>query len=216
MTEEGESSKVGGVTGPTQTIAPTLFSGSASFVGYAPTVWLTANFAPRWFEDAVRESQHSGADARRREILFAVAAAESYLFEWVRDIVLKGDFPRVNDFFPPGNATPIKDKWKEVPKTLASKKLIAGVQDLSGRTWAKFDKLVDFRNGLMHAAASRPLTSGLPPESQPVPSPADLQDLRQGWGVRAIFNLITELNAAAGTSPPDWLDSPLDAKGKSA
>ncbi len=43
-----------------------------------PTIWLTYRFAPEWFEDAIHEAQN-GKDhhARRREIIFAVCAAES-------------------------------------------------------------------------------------------------------------------------------------------
>src|SRR5919112_3743691 len=71
------------------------------------TVWLTYSFAPEWFEDALNEAKR-GADhnARRREIVFAVCCAESYLFEWVRDeIIGKSNMERLmkylNKYFPP-------------------------------------------------------------------------------------------------------------------
>src|SRR5437763_1505475 len=69
----------------------------------AATLWLTYSFAPEWFEDALHEAR-TGQEhhARRREIVFAVCFAESYLLEWVRDEVLKGDFPRLNRYFVPG------------------------------------------------------------------------------------------------------------------
>jgi hypothetical protein len=52
-------------------------------------VWLTASFAREWFNDAVHEARTGGdIQAKRREIVFAVSFAESYLFEWVRDQVL--------------------------------------------------------------------------------------------------------------------------------
>lgn len=50
------------------------------------------SFAPEWFRDAVSEVR-SGGDyhSNRREILFAVCCAESFLFEWVRDDILNRD-----------------------------------------------------------------------------------------------------------------------------
>lgn len=46
---------------------------------FPPTLWQTYRYAPEWFADAVEESGREGHQARRREILFAVCAAESYL-----------------------------------------------------------------------------------------------------------------------------------------
>lgn len=45
-------------------------------VGFPPIVWKSANLAQPWYEDALREAKDSARDARRREILFAVATAE--------------------------------------------------------------------------------------------------------------------------------------------
>jgi hypothetical protein len=90
----------------------------------------------------LREAGNEGLDFRRREILFAVTAAESYLLEWVRDKVLVGNLHEINRYFPPGSKRGVRDKWKDVPKELASANLIAGVQELSGKTWATFDRLV--------------------------------------------------------------------------
>ena len=87
----------------------------------------------------MNEAKQEGADARRREIVFAVACAECYLFEWVRDTVLNSDYVRINDYFVPGSISPIKDKWKDVPKKLLSERLIKGAPDNGGTTWAQFD-----------------------------------------------------------------------------
>ena len=65
-------------------------------------------FAPAWFNDALREAE-SNRDARRREIGFPVACAESYLFEWVRDSVVRGDLAalaRKNPTNPTSTVTP--------------------------------------------------------------------------------------------------------------
>lgn len=53
--------------------------------------WTTRTFAPDWYNDAKREAMNpEGAHSLRRQIAFAVALAETYLFEWVRDCALKG------------------------------------------------------------------------------------------------------------------------------
>ena len=41
--------------------------------GIAATIWITASFAPEWFDDALREARAgAGHGQRRREILFSV------------------------------------------------------------------------------------------------------------------------------------------------
>src|SRR5262245_61990872 len=82
------------------------------------TLWRSASLAPRWFEDGKREAAIHGPDARRREILFAVRFAESYLLEWVRDEVVKRQFAALAEYFPPDDQRGVIDRWKEVPKLL--------------------------------------------------------------------------------------------------
>jgi rubredoxin len=68
------------------------------------TVWLSYSFAPEWFADALHEARAGGDHhARRREILFSVCCAESYILEWVRDQVLNRQFDRLNKYFHPEN-----------------------------------------------------------------------------------------------------------------
>jgi hypothetical protein len=168
------------------------------------TPWISANFAQLWYADAVNEATIVGPDARRREIIVAVATAESYLFEWTRDVVLKNDFA-LNEFFVPGNQDSITDKWKRVPKELHSKSLIANPPNLGGVTWAQFSKLVDYRNGLLHARSSRAVTPGQPDKEKPMPAPEELHDLPAGWAAGTVRDLINEINSAAGTKPLAWL-----------
>jgi hypothetical protein len=82
--------------------------------------WTAATFAPQWFEDARAQAQGTDQGALRREILFAVAAAECYLLEWVRDEVLKQDYPALDAYFPrnPKVYSAVKEKWKSVPAAL--------------------------------------------------------------------------------------------------
>jgi len=139
------------------------------------TVWLTYPFAPEWFEDALHEAKTgTNHNARRREIVFAVLCAESYLFEWVRDEVLDGrrDFEKLvihlNKYFPPGSREGVRDKWKDVPKKLKNDNFIPAVPDLSQPYWRAFRRLVDLRNGLVHARASRPETAQQPQKEKPL------------------------------------------------
>jgi hypothetical protein len=190
-----------------QIIRPAPIQSRAS-VG-TPTVWLSYHFAPEWFADALNEMR-SGRDhhARRREIVFAVCCAESYLVEWVRDEVLNRDFNRLNQFFPSGEKRGAAEKWKEIPKALYANGLIAALPDLGKSYWQEWIDLVELRNGLIHARSSRPETSPQPPGEQPRPSKGDLDKLAPGWATKVVVTLIQELHAAVGTSPPVWLVVP--------
>jgi hypothetical protein len=175
------------------------------------TVWLTYSFAPEWFEDALHEA-NTGTDhnARRREIVFAVCFAESYLFEWVRDTVLdKGNSEELvrnlNQYFPPGKWQPVIDKWKDVPKKLLNDGLIPATPNLGLPYWENFKSLVGMRNGLVHARSSRPETGQQPEREKPLPSKGDLDKLQAGWPTEVVVTLAKELHKAIGTPVPDWL-----------
>lgn len=185
----------------------TLGSGQASTDWGELTVWLSRSFAPHWYADALVVGREPDAHARRREILFAVACAESYLLEWVRDEVLAHDFSRLNRYFPPGEKRGIIDKWKEIPRELTADGLVSGLPNLGTTTWRDFRGLVEMRNGLSHARASRPETSGLPAEEMPLPRISDLEALKPGEPTAIVRTLIEELASATGTEPPPWLKS---------
>jgi hypothetical protein len=56
----------------------------------APTIIGESHYAPDWFADAARDavaSTRGDWHARRREIIFAVHCAESYLDEWTGDLL---------------------------------------------------------------------------------------------------------------------------------
>ena len=184
-------------------------TGAVAMTGVgAPTVWLSANFAKSWYADAKSEAIGIGdTQRRRREITFSVAAVESYLLEWVRDEVLKRDFERLDTYFRPGERDPVTKKWKKTLKHLAFGGLIPSAPSFAGKTWANFCRLVEFRNGLIHARASRPQTAGLSEDQMPVPSMEELQALEPGWALGVITALIRELHLATGTREPDWLGS---------
>jgi hypothetical protein len=178
------------------------------------TIWLTYPFAKEWFEDALHEAK-TGSDhnARRREIVFAVCFAESYLFEWIRDQVLdRNDFQRLvtdlNHYFPPGEWQPVTEKWKLIPKRLLRDGRVPATPDLSQSYWERFTKLVDMRNGLVHARSSRPEATHLQEIEKPHPSKGYLDKLPAGWATGVVVTLVKELHKAVGTSEPDWLVTP--------
>jgi len=177
-------------------------------IDISATVWDISTFAPEWFAEALAESRNrQGPQARRREILFAVCCAESYLFEWIRDEVLKRDFSKLSTYFKPGIKDNVLTKWKKVPKQLAQAKLIQAAPHF--HNWGEFCQLVNYRNGLVHGVASRPQTFRQPPDiEKPVPSKATLDALSPGWAVGVVVTLVQHLHNAAGTHPPTWLVHP--------
>ena len=159
--------------------------------------------------DALREAPIGGdLHARRREIVFAVCFAESYLFEWVRDQVLGGDFHRLAIYLPSGDKRGIRQRWKEVVKRLRDEQIIPASPDFGLPYWEHFDQLVDYRDGLVHAGASRPTSSARPMQEGAVPSVEALQTMPRGWPVRVVVELVRRLHAAVGSATPAWLVEP--------
>ena len=173
------------------------------------TTWRAATFAPDWYKDALSEAhqnQTSGRDARRKEIIFAVACAESYLFEWVRDEVLCCDYKALETYFSADQKIGVKERWKKVTKHLQSDARIKNTHDFSHSTaWNDFNNLVNLRDGLLHGSASRPETAGLT-IGLPVPSMDALDTLTPGWAINVVGNLIIELNIVSGTPQPNWIN----------
>lgn len=177
----------------------------------ACAVWNAANFSQHWYADALREGRE-GEDyhALRREIVFATCFAESYIFEWARNIV---GVEAINDYFPPQPRLKhdpryrrkLRKKWREVPTELQAdgKIHIAPKLNLS-----MLGMLIKYRNGLVHAAASRPTTDSLPAEAKPYPAIEELRKLNHGWAVKIVADLVVELHRQLGTSPPAYVKYP--------
>jgi len=181
---------------------------------HAPTLWISANFAELWFRDAVREAEASdGQHSTRREIVFAASFLESYIFEWARQIC---GLERINDYFPPKPRfksdrrvqRPLKDKWKFVPRELCDDGLISKAPDLD---LSELGVLVEFRNGLLHARASRPSTESLSKEFQPVPAPGQLENIGHGWACGVAKRLVLKLHVDLQTPAPKYLEVHKDA-----
>jgi len=172
-------------------------------VGLEPEVWIAASFAQAWFEDALREARTGpDAHARRREIVFAVCFMESYLVEWVRDIVGP---KQIAAYFPLDDRRGIRDRWKEVLKQLEKEKLIAQAPNFLLPYWEAFLRLIAYRDGLVHALASRPSSSAAPPKAKPIPPMEALGNMPPGWAVGVVVDVVRQLHQAANTPPPSWL-----------
>lgn len=189
-----------------QAIGPTGIPSAEAFG--EPTLWLTHSFAPEWLTDAMREAQFSGLASRRREIVFAVCAIEAYLIEWVRDDVLHGDLRTLSHYFPQKRRLGVRDRWKAVCKQLAADGRIPAAPDWGGAIWHDFDELVKYRDGLVHARASRPETAGLEEGEMPFPTLTQLAAKQPGWASQIVVSLILHLHAAVGSPPPHWLQAP--------
>ena len=172
-------------------------------------LWVNYSFAPDWLGDALTEARSGpGHRPRRREILFAVCFVESYLFEWVRDDILKREYNRLEKYFPTDDRTGVRERWKEVIKSLHADDLLPALPSFGDPSWSDFRTLVTHRDGLVHAKASRPDAATLSKEQKPVPDMHTLDQLAPGWPVRTVVALVKNLHAAAGTLPPAWLVEP--------
>ena len=80
--------------------------------------------------------------------------------------------------------------------------------DFGKAYWEEFDCLVQYRNGLVHGNSSCPDTASPKKEERPVPSKVVLHELKSGWAVRVVTDLIRQLHDDASTSAPKWLVDP--------
>lgn len=167
------------------------------------TVWLAENFAESWYRDALHEAREGeDVDSIRREIVFAVCFAESYIFEWARRTV---DVGVINDYFPPRSYRTLKRKWHEVPRKLHRDGKISKAPKLN---LSMLGTLIEYRNGLVHARASRPATHSQPQESKPFPTKKVLEARGSGWAVGIVADLVEKLHAELGTPRPQYLVRP--------
>jgi len=173
-------------------------AGTYSITTLAPTLWISANFAEPWYRDAQHEAEESDDHAVSREILFSACYLETYIFEWVRNI----DINLVNTYFPPGETQPLKDKWKEIPLQLHADRVIPRRPRLD---LSELGTLISYRNGLVHARASRPSTSDQPRAHKPVPGIDELKNRPRGWAIGVATKLVRQLHLELGSEPPVYL-----------
>ena len=164
-----------------------------------------SRFSNRWFVDTLEQSRLPGQDARRREIVFAVCLAETYLFEWVLHDICHNDWDSALKYFPPDGRRGVDEKWRQVPKALAADGRLKAAPDLGGPHGEDWLELVDRRDALSHAAVSRPLTRQSDDPTPMVLPSFELEAIPPGWALRIIVDRITRLHDAAGTPRPPWL-----------
>lgn len=98
-------------------------------------------------------------------------------------------------------------------KALECNGLIAKAPEFSGQVWQDFGVLVDYRDGLVHARASRPEFDSYPSQEEakkakPKPVPGELEKMPRGWALRRVVVLVENLHKAVDTPPPVWLQLP--------
>jgi hypothetical protein len=145
-------------------------------------------------------------------ILFAISAsslartrAECTNLEWTRR---KVDINELNNiYYPidpnnPAYSRGLVQKWKEIPSDLYAAHKISKETELD---LSKLGTLVKrYRNGIIHAHGSRPLTDDLQGKSKPFPTKKDLQDLEPGWAIEIASELVAELCETLGEPKPDY------------
>lgn len=163
-----------------------------------------SHFSESWFTDARDQSLLPNRHARRREIVFAVCLAETYLFEWVLHQLFPGNWAAADAYFPAGSRRSVYDKWQEIPAKLVVDGRLPVAPDLGGPHGADWLRLLDLRDWLIHAAVSRPrvrVDHNLPMSS----FDAELESLAPGWALGVVVERMRRLHTAAGTPPPEWL-----------
>jgi hypothetical protein len=173
-------------------------------------VLTAANLAKDWFADAVSEAEsetESVVASVRREIVFVVCFAESYIFEWTRDVAGPGEAIKYFEKRD-GHWEKLKDRWKEVPLRLFEKELIRTETEPRIDWGNDMRQVMDFRHGLVHGAASIPL--GLEDEQEkPEPTLNELEEKGQGWALGVVLDLVEQLHKKTQTPMPDYLKNYL-------
>jgi len=135
--------------------------------------------------------------------MFAVATAECFLVEWVRDAVLR-DVQQTECYFQSRPRQGIRERWKDIIKDLHKSKRIPGLPDFgSSPAWSEFVVLVETRNALVHGNYSIPHQAAAAPTTQAL-SPDELLRRPIGWASDAVVAVIAELCSATVTQVPAW------------
>jgi hypothetical protein len=168
------------------------------------SVWHYDSFAEAWLRDARREAECPSADARRREVVFAAAFAESFFFEWIRDKVLTArKWDSIGNYF--AERVGICDRWKAVTKRLHDEKLVPCLQDFQGEGWHEFCLLVKRRDAYLHAVASAPERPGQSKVGAISASQGTHRKIAPGWAVSVATAQALALVSDSALAVPEWL-----------
>jgi len=169
---------------------------------HAPTVAISSNLAKHWFDDVKRESIKADVGARRREILFTYCFLEAYIVEWA--YVTLGSHNAFDEQYDRNVFLPsLKNKWIEMPKLVCARKSTEKEIQIDV---SSLDRLKYFRDGLVHAKASRWFVSE--PGKEPVkpePSQDELGALEPGWAKELARQMVIQLHEQFETEPPSYI-----------
>jgi hypothetical protein len=168
------------------------------------TFWLSDNFSKDWYEDSYHEAT-AGKDhhSTRREILFSTCFLESYIFEWARGLIQIEELDVYFPSKPPYRS--LKDKWKNIPEELYKGGKISNVPSLD---LSDLRQLITYRNGLVHAKSSRPVSDTQSDVTMGFPTKDHLRQVGPGWAIRIAHDLVDKLHTELGTPIPDYLHRP--------
>lgn len=167
-----------------------------------------------WFNDARWEAENPLAidnyQYRRREVIFAVCFAETYLFEWTL-LALGLDGEKLMRYFPKGDLRGVTARWVEVPAALRQDGLLKADLPVN----EEWQTLIGIRNGLTHSKASWPEVVFGRPARHPKPRPVllELGARAPGWALGVARERVQCLHTAAGTSVPEWITKPIPFDG---
>ncbi len=168
------------------------------------SVWKSDNFSEDWYNDSLREAKTgSNPDSIRREILFSSCFLESYIFEWARGLIQIEELDVYFPSKPPYRS--LKDKWKNIPEQLYKGGKISNVPSLD---LSDLRQLITYRNGLVHAKSSRPVSDTQSDVTMGFPTKDHLRQVGPGWAIRIAHDLVDKLHTELGTPIPDYLHRP--------
>lgn len=176
-------------------------------------MYITREYGLIWWADACGEVPPESADPRevrdamRRQLLFTVCALESWFFEWVRDDLLE-DATESADLFASASWK-LTEKIIDVLGTLYDRGRLAH-QPAFGESvaWDDLHKILDHRNGLVHALASLPRGDIPPDAGEPIPTADDLLALAPARPLKVVRRVADLLTSFAGEKPPEWMEVP--------
>lgn len=186
--------------------------GHYQFEVHSATAYITQDYAPDWWEDALKSVPDGAGDAgaMRRQIVFAVCALESWFFEWVRDDVLE-DATQSSVLFADITARGLPNRIKCVLGEMHSRgRLDAEPGYGESDAWQDLHELLRHRNGLVHALASRP-RGDIPEEAEgPRPDFRELTEMEPAWPVSVVRGVVELLSSFDDAEPPEWMELPVD------
>jgi hypothetical protein len=173
-------------------------------LGETAKIWAAAVLAPAWYEDALREAAIRDWGARRREIILSVCFAETYLYEFVRDTFIQQP-NEIYEFFPIDDRRGVYDRWRDVSNKLLEDKKLVRRPDYGAPHGTQWCRLLDFRDGLVHANASRPESGDYDLPLPPEPRIQDLRELPKGWAIDTAVERVVRLHQASKQPIPSWI-----------